>query len=131
MYSAGFAVDDLATSDSGAVVRDGNLWVLTEQFPSRILFTGLPTGLLSRCPRDSLHGLARLHCTALSCRVNRRAYSTKMRVCTATRASPQPKPSELTGPARIQQLIAYLTPAAGALPECSVRSTSCLHCQRR
>ena len=35
-------------------------------------------------------------------------------------ASRQPKPSELTGPARIQQLIAYLTPAAGALPECSV-----------
>ena len=46
--------------------------------------------------------------------------------CT-TGSPPQPKPSELTGPARIQQLIAYLTPAAGALPECSVRSSSCLH----
>ena len=34
--------------------------------------------------------------------------------------SAQPRPSELTGPARIQQLIAYLTPAAGAFPECSV-----------
>ena len=43
----------------------------------------------------------------------------------ASRSPPQPRPSELTGPARIQQLIAYLTPAAGALPECSVRSSSC------
>ena len=51
MYSAGFAVDDLATSDSGAVVRDGNLWVLTEQISVTDYLHGISV-------TDSLHGIA-------------------------------------------------------------------------
>tara|TARA_B100000795_G_scaffold2245_1_gene1554 strand:- start:224 stop:454 length:231 start_codon:yes stop_codon:yes gene_type:complete len=65
VYSAGFAVDDLATSDSGAVVRDGNLWVLTEQISVTDSLHGIahgilitvPTGFSSRFSQTALYGV--------------------------------------------------------------------------